>query len=170
MTQRLNLDEAQKYCVFESNENWFSLPSMNIRGVIPRPAITPLPQSDPVVVGVSHVQNEFLPVISLRSLMEIQYEARDSSEQHLMIMTANQTSWGLLIDRAVGLSTLEVSVSTLADPEDTWSKVVIGSASYTNQVLQVLDPEAIYLYAVGLLGRYWSDAARFESEASIVNR
>ena len=144
---QLNIDEAEKYCVFESNQNWFSFPSLNIRCVIPRPAITPLPHSDPVVVGLSHVQNEFLPVVSLRSLLDLQYEATNS-EQQLMIFSGAQSPWGLLIDRATDLTTLEVSISALADGNDDWSKVVTGSATYKNQVLQVLDTDAIYRYVV----------------------
>ena len=167
MMKQLSLDEAQKYCVFENNENWVGLPSFQIRGVIPRPPITPLPHSDPVVVGVCHVQNEFFPVISLRSLLDVQYENQTRAEQQMMIMSTDNSSWGLLIDRAVALAHLEVSISTLADREDTWCTVVTGSASYSNQVLQVLDPVAVYQYAVKLLGRYWSDAARFEVEAGL---
>ncbi len=167
MSNPPSLDEAQKYCVFESNENWFGFPSLNIRGVIPRPELTPLPHSDPIVVGVTHVQNEFLPVISLRSLLDVQYEANQDSEQQMMILSTGQANWGLLIDRAVGLSMLEVSITMLPDREDTWSKVVTGSATYSNQVLQVLEPDAVYQYAVDLLERYWSDAARFEFESSL---
>ena len=164
--KQLNLNEAQKYCVFENNKHWFGLPSFQIRGVIPRPSITPVPHSDPTVVGVCHVQNEFFPVVSLRSLLDVQYENRQA-EQQMMIMTTNQCSWGLLIDRAVALTTLEVSISTLADREDTWSNVVTGTASHANQVLQVLDPDAVYGYTVKLLDRFWSDTARFEVEASL---
>ena len=106
-------------------------------------------------------------MISLRSLLDVQYENQTRAEQQMMIMSTDNSSWGLLIDRAVALAHLEVSISTLADREDTWCTVVTGSASYSNQVLQVLDPVAVYQYAVKLLGRYWSDAARFEVEAGL---
>ena len=162
----LDLNEAQKYCIFECNDNWFGFSSLYIRGVIPRPEITALPHSDPVVLGVAHVQNEFLPVISLRALLDVQYESTDNQQQ-MMIMSNNQLSWGLLIDRAIGLSELEVSISMLPDHEDMWSKVVTGSASYSNQVLQVLDPDAVYAYAQNLLKRYWNDSDRFEFESTI---
>ena len=162
----IDLNEAQKYCVFESNDHWFGFSSLNIRGVIPAPEISGLPHSDPVVVGVAHVQNEFLPVINLRALLDVEYENKNPQQQ-MMILSINQLNWGLLIDKAHGLSTLEVSISTLPDRDDTWSKVVTGSASWSNQVLQVLDPEAVYGYAHEMLQRYWRDAARFEFESTL---
>ncbi len=162
--KELNLDVAQRYCVFQSAENWFGFPCLNIRSVIPRPAINRMPFSDPVLQGVSHIQNEFVPVFSLRSLLNVQYESLDG-EQQLMILPGPQSPWGLLIDRTIGLAELETSYSALSQLEDSgWSKVVVGSASYGSHVLRVLDPEAIYRYAQDLLESYWHDATEFTVE------
>lgn len=160
----LNLDDAQKYCVFQSEESWFGIPCLSVRSIIPRPSVTRMPFSDPVLKGVSHIQNEFMPIFSLRSLFNVQYEANDA-EQQLMIFCGTPSPWGLLIDRAVGLAELEPSYSAAATNEEQhWSKVVVGSASWSNHVLQVLDPEAILSYALKLMDSYWSDATRLQVE------
>jgi chemotaxis signal transduction protein len=165
MIKQLSLDEAQKYCVFECQDIWYGLPSLSIRSVVPRPPRMPLPQCDPVIVGISHVQNEFVPVVSLRSLLDGKYEA-NRDEQLLMIMAVPQSVWGVLIDRAIGLTTLETCVSPFSDRFDTWSRISVGSATYGNRVVQVLDPELIYSYTANLLERYWSDASRFAGQAT----
>ncbi len=163
----LNLDVAQKYCVFQSADSWFGFPCLNIRRVIPRPSITRMPFSDPVLRGLSHIQNEFVPVYSLRSLLNVEYESNDC-EQQLMVLSGPQNPWALLIDRSVGLAELETSWSALAQMgEDRWSKVVVGSATYQNHVLRVLDPDAIYRYAMTLLESYWHDATKLTDEPEI---
>ena len=113
-------------------------------------------------------QNEFMPVLSLRALMNVQYETASNVERQMMIMLGSQGPWGLLIDQAIALVALETSVSAFSNRDDNWSKVVVGSASYTSHVLQVLDPTAIYRYASSLLEMYWQDTARIESEAEVI--
>ncbi len=161
---RLNLDDAQRYCVFQSEESWFGIPCLSVRSIVPRPTVTRMPFSDPVLKGVSHIQNEFIPIVSLRSLLNVQYESNES-EQQLMIFCSTSSPWGLLIDRAVGLAELEPSYSAVSPKEEQqWSKVVVGSASWSNHVLQILDPDAILSYALKLMDSYWSDATRLEIE------
>ncbi len=185
----LNLDDAKKFCVFHSNDSWFGLPCLKIHRIIPRPQITVVPYSDPILRGVCHAHNEFIPIASLRSLLGASNAPEGSSDQEgwqdqavmgpagnirddssevesqLMILPGPQGSWGLLIDRAVGLADLETSyISSFAPTEDhQWSTVVVGSASYANHVLQVLDPDAIYRYVVHLLEDYWLQATELET-------
>ena len=108
--------------------------------------------------GLCHLQNEFFPVVSLQALTQIQYETAPDSEQQLLIINGPQGAWGLLIDQAVTLAVLEASISTFSNHQDQWSKVTLGSASYQNQVLQILDPTAIYAYASNLLNMFWQSA------------
>ena len=56
---------------------------------------------------------------------------------------------------AVALAALETSISTYSDLQNSWSKVTVGSASFQNQVLQVLDPHSMYQYASKLLDLFW---------------
>ncbi len=163
-----NFDYSERICVFRSGDGWFGFPSLSIRSVVPRPLIKRTPHSDPVLQGICHLQNEFIPVLSLRSLMSVQYETASNIERQLMIMLGPQGPWGLLIDQAVALVALETSVSSFSNRDDNWSKVIVGSASYLNHVLQVLDPTAIYLYASNLLESFWQDTATIESASEII--
>ncbi len=152
---QLALDNSERFCVFRSGEGWFGIPALAVRSIVPRPEITITPQSDPILKGLCHLQNEFFSVISLQALPQIQYDTSPESEQQLLIIHGPQGPWGLLIDQAIGLAALETSISAISNRQDDWSKVIVGSASFENQVLQILEPAALYHYTSNLLGMFW---------------
>ena len=152
---QLTLDNSERYCVFQCADRWYGVPALAVRSIVPVPTITPAPYSDPILEGIVHLQNEFLPVVNLRALTEIQYETESESDQQLAVLIGPQGSWGLLIDRADSLASLEVSLSEVSNQQDRWAQAVFGSASYKNQILQILDPDALYQYAESLIGGFW---------------
>jgi len=152
------LNDNGRCCVFRSGENWFGIGALAIRGIVPRPDIAELPHADASLKGVCHIQNEFVPVVSLRALSSIQYETSADAEQQIAILLSPQGLWGLLIDEATTLAELEISISNFSDQSDPWSRVVIGSASWNDQVLQILDPVAVHQYASRLLEMYWESS------------
>lgn len=160
---QLALDNSERFCVFRSRNCWFGVSAVAVRSIVPRPKLTHTPLSDPILQGMCHLQNEFIPVLSLQAITQIQYETTPGAEQQLLIMLGSQGSWGLLIDQAVALATLETSISTLSHRQDKWSKVIIGSASFQNQVLQVLDASAMYHYMESLLDMFWQSTEQPES-------
>jgi chemotaxis signal transduction protein len=159
---QLALDNSDRYCVFRSGDDWYGIPALSIRSIVPRPPVSRTPCSDPILQGISHVQNEFVPVISFQSLTQIQYDSEPGSEQQLLIMSSPQGPWGLLIDQAIALAALETSISTFSGQNDKWSSVTIGSATYQNNVIQILDPVAMYEYAGNLLEMYWQNSEQSE--------
>lgn len=166
--ENLSLETAQRYCVFQSSNAWYGIPCLNVRSVVPKPNITRLPFSDPVIRGVCHIRNEFLPVVSLRSLLNIQYEAGES-EQQMIILSNRSTAWGLLVDRTDGLEDLETAYSTLSDSNDaSWSKVIVGTATYRQHVIQVLDSDAIYQDACQLLESFWNGSTHLDQSSQKV--
>lgn len=159
-----HLDDNGRCCVFRSGENWFGIGALGIRGIVPRPDITELPHADASLKGVCHIQNEFIPVVSLRALSSIQYETSADAEQQLAILLSPQGMWGLLIDEATTLAELEISISNFSNESDPWSRVVIGSASWNDQVLQILDPVAVHQYASRLLEMYWESSDQIQPQ------
>lgn len=160
----MNIDHSERFCVFQSGEHWFALPSLAIRSVVPAPQVTAIPHSDPVLRGIGYIQNEFIPVVRLRALMQVEYDAAAESGRQVMILLGAHGPWGLAIDRALALVPLETSYSSYSNRDDNWSRVVVGSATYLKHVVQILDPVALYQYASRLLDMYWQDQGRYEAE------
>jgi chemotaxis signal transduction protein len=158
------LNDNSRCCVFRSGENWFGIGALAIHGIVPRPEIAELPHADASLKGVCHIQNEFIPVVSLRALSSIQYETSADAEQQLAILLSPQGMWGLLIDEATTLAELEISISNFSNDSDPWSRVVIGSASWNDQVLQILDPVAIHRYASRLLEMFWESSDQIQPQ------
>ena len=161
-----DFNHSDRYCVFQSGENWFAWPSLAIRCVVPQRSVTLVPHSDPILDGICYVQNEFVPVLNLRALMNVEYESEVEGERQLMIMLGSQGPWGLFIDRAIALASLEISYSSFEQDGDGWSRVIIGSATYSKHVVQVMDSEAVYLYAARLLNMFWHDPVRHDSSTA----
>ncbi len=149
------LDHSERFCIFRSADNGFAIPALSIRKIVPRPDMISIPHCDPILKGLCHLHNEFVPAISLKALAQVQYESNANAEQQLLVMLGPQGSWGLLIDQTITLAPLETSISTLSEQRDRWAQVTVGSASHQHQVLQILDPSAIYQYASNLLNSYW---------------
>ncbi|MEL7497472.1 MAG: chemotaxis protein CheW [Planctomycetota bacterium] len=152
------LDNSERFCVFSCDENWYGVPALAVRSIVPCPELTDVPFSDPILQGISQIQNEFLPVVSLRALTQIQYEATDQSDQQVIVLNGNGGPWGLLIDRAESLATLETSISNFSNNQDRWAKATLGSASYQDHVLQILDPNAVFDYAASLIDGFWANS------------
>ena len=150
-----SFDHSERYCVFQDGDDWYGIPALAVSSVVPVPTITQIPLSDPVLEGICHIRNEFLPVINLQSLAQSHYATLASSEQQLLVLLGPTGRWGLLIDQVVALVALEASLSASNDQQDQWSQVTFGSASYQNQILKLLDPAVMYQYASNLLEMYW---------------
>lgn len=164
----LNLDVAGKHCVFQNNRHWFGVPCLSVRSIIPRPDLTLVPFTDPVLLGVSHIQNEFVPVFSLQSILSVEQQCDAELQNQLMLMGTSQNGWAMLIDRSVGLADLETSWSSMATIEDDdWSRLVAGSATWDSQILRILDPDAILRYAGKLMDGFWQDAAGLNEQPGI---
>lgn len=152
------IENSERHCVFCCDDQWYGVPALMVRTIVPCPEITPVPFSDPILIGVSQIQNEFVPIVSLRSLTEIQYEPSSAEAQQVMVLNGPAGPWGMLIDRAVALATLEISISSYSNEQDRWAKAILGTATFEQHVLSVLDPEAVFVYARGLVDGFWSNA------------
>ena len=155
---QLQLDNSERYCVFQCADRWYGVPALSVRSIVPLPTITTAPYCDPILAGIVHLQNEFLPVVNLKSLTEIQYDQNEATEQQLAVLLGPDGAWGLSIDRAETLASLEVAFTEIANEQDRWARAVLGSASYQNQILQILAPVALYEYASSLIGGFWQES------------
>jgi len=162
--EQLDFDGSERFCIFQCHEQWYGISALDVQGVSPRPEIRSVPNSDPVLSGVSHLHNIFMPVVSLQALAQINYEQTANSQQQLLTLLGPSGPWGVLIDQVISLAPLEVSISNFSNANDQWSKVLSGSASYRNQVVQILDANALYQYADSMLNRFWSNSVSTDAE------
>lgn len=152
------LDETDKYCVFHQCGSLFALPATCVLEVAEDPGVSSVPGSDSVLAGLCHLRNEFLPVLDLRALAGENGE--DLDQQQLLVISGSNGPWAVLVDRVMGLESLEVSISQDVHSADDWSAAMIGSATLRNQVIRILEPRRVYRLADGILGQSWAMAPR----------
>jgi purine-binding chemotaxis protein CheW len=149
----IDLASTEKFCVFQRASATFGVLASVVREVALQPSVTFVPDADPLLAGICHIRNEFLPVIRL-SEFSVRKEISVGEQQIIVISSANGP-WALLVDRVIGLLPLEVSLCSDVGASHGWSAAVMGSATYRNQIVQVLDANALLRLAEDVLSRYW---------------
>jgi chemotaxis signal transduction protein len=149
----LDLQSCEKYCVFQRRNSTFGLLASVVQEVALRPQIAVVPDADPLLAGICHLRNEFLPVLRLSEFSLEQ--GPQSSGQQIVVISAANGPWALLVDRVIGLVPLEVSLCSDVGATHGWSAAVMGSATHESQIVQVLDTNALLRFAEQILNRYW---------------
>ena len=136
----------QSYCVFSANGEWFAMPTVHVRDVVASPSPTTVPRSSPMLAGLSHTGSEFLPMLQL--------SAGDRNSQ-MLVLDGPQGHWGLLVESVASVQMLECSTECCGQ-QDEWSAVVIGSSTFRNRPVRVLDAGRLYGLAAEMLQTYWA--------------
>ncbi len=145
---------ADKHCVFLSGESWFGLSAVSVREVTSRQKIFAVPHSHEALGGICHLRNEFLPALHLQALLGDEVPQFTRAGQMLVLTSAGE-SWALLIDRAVAIESLDLSINPDVKLDDGLSAALLGTAAYGEHVVRVLDPNSLYRLAEDSLRSRW---------------
>ena len=150
-----DLSASDKHCVFRSGTCWYSLPAVSVREITIAPQFVAVPHSHSSLAGLCHLRSEFVPVISLSSLLEI--EDRQVSQPNNKLMVLNGASvWALLIAEAAALESLETILAPESRMDDSHQSPVMGTAMFNDQILRVLDPNRLFRLAQQTLETTWN--------------
>ena len=154
--RRGDLHASHAHCVFRRGSSWFAFPVESVREVMFRPPIVPIPLAGTILVGLCHIRSDFLPVLNLHMFLA-EDVTRLSAEKQLLVMSGVDGDWGLLVDQVVDLESLEISLNSDADSDGATSGIVVGWATYRDQVVRVLDPIRFDRFARQVLQVSWRD-------------
>lgn len=157
------LYETDKHCVFCLGDSWFALPATCLLEVAANPGVSAVPGANSVLAGICHLRNEFLAAIDLRALAG--EESVDFGDQRLLVINGSNGAWAVLVDRIVGLESLEVSISQDMHSADDWTAAMIGSATLRNRAIRILEPSRVYRLANNILRCCWAESAVGSQEA-----
>jgi len=145
--------------LFRSRGMLFALPASLVREVSFRPRIVALPCSAPILAGLCHFRNEFLPVFTLQPLIP-GTSTPTAGDSQLIVLMGDEGPWAVLVDEVVSLEPLETAVTTDAAGEESVSDVLLGWATFRDHSVRVLDAETLYATARRVLQESWSSAER----------
>jgi len=148
------VDVCEKFCILRLGNCWFAVPAMSVREVVTRPALVSVPATHCVLEGLCHLRAEFLPVLRLAVLVNLEESPAAAPPSQVMVMTGPGGPLGLSVDQVMALEPLEVVIN--CDDYDR-SSVVMGSANYRDQVVRVLNHTSLIRRAQVVLKKYWED-------------
>lgn len=150
-----DLSGSDKHCVFRSGASWFSLPAIVVREISIAPDLVRVPHCHQSFAGVCHLRSEFIPVIMLNTLLNI--DKLPSAQPHNKLMVINGTNvWSLLIAEAATIESLETIVTPDTRMDDATHSAVMGTAMSRDQIVHVLDPNGLFRIAQQALDDFWA--------------
>ena len=149
-----DLSSSDKHCVFRCGTSWFSVPAVSVREISIAPGLVRVPDCHQSLAGLCHLRSEFVPVLSLGTLLGVDDTDISHSHDRLLLM-GGSSQWALLIAEAAALESLETIVTPEARMDDTKLTAVMGTAMYRDQIVRVLNPNSLYRLAQQALEDLW---------------
>ena len=148
---------ADRYCIFQNENELSALNSLSVRHIVDTFEVTPVPVCDPCLYGLTQARSEIIPVFRWKSLMRMDCADTNHNANHLIILESNSGPWAFTVDRVLDLASLEVGSHTVTERSQGWKKVMMGNASYKNQIVQVMDANQLLQYIENLLNSFWDN-------------
>jgi chemotaxis signal transduction protein len=147
--------QSDKHFLFRCEQSWFSVPAVAVREVSVAPEFVTVPGCDEAVEGLCRQQSEFIPVISLGALLDLdRCDQRQENNQLLTLSTG--AVWAIRIAEAAALEALETIPSQDFGRGDVVTSPVIGTAGFGEHVVRVLNPDRLYERTHQMLERQWN--------------
>lgn len=150
-----NRRTSEHHFVFELGGALYGISALAVREVALPHQLVDVPVTTDAVAGICHFRNELLPVLNLQSLTD-SFATRKSTGRQLLVISGTSGDCAIRIDRAIGIDSLDIASTTDAQWNDTWSNVLIGTASHTEGVVRVLDVDAVYRETRDQLHHLWA--------------
>lgn len=148
--------QDESWCLFQNGERSFAVPAHSVRSVAPAPEITRLSLSHSCLAGLTILHKEILPVFELAQLSP----SSSKGKRQMLVMNSDAGGWAILIDRVLGLESVEVSFTgmrnEMANGGRNWDEVVVASASFGDRFVSVLDPELLHELLRSEVNGFWS--------------
>jgi chemotaxis signal transduction protein len=155
---RSELQPDEKYCIVRKGNSWFAIPALSVREITSSDSAIPVPRSHPVLAGLCQLRNEFLPVLRLFDRTE-QEPSAPKRDTPLLVITGLSGTWAFEVDEIAGLASLDVSVDADTRSSDGWLAAVMGSATYRDKVVRLLDANRLYRLAERELRGAWGEGS-----------
>jgi chemotaxis signal transduction protein len=148
---------SDKHCIVRIGTSWFSIPADAVREITIAGELVAVPHCHRVLAGLCHLRSEFVPVIALDALLDVD-GLRDARESGKLVVIGGRNVWALGIAEAAAIESLETLVAPETRIDDGNSSPVLGTAMFRNQIVRVLDPNTVFRLAQQALENQWRRA------------
>ncbi|MDG2223545.1 MAG: chemotaxis protein CheW [Rubripirellula sp.] len=148
-----NLDSGKQF-VFRTGALWFSVPAIAVREVTIAPALVSVPGCHASLAGLCHFRSEFIPVLALERLLDMD-GIHPSEPQDRLIILGDRVRWAIPVAEAAALESLETLVTPELRHEDGNPGLIMGTSIFRGQIVRVLDEKAVLRLAQKSLEETW---------------
>ena len=131
---------SDRHCILRCGDGWYGVPAVAIREVVVAPRTVRLPESPPWLLGIAHLQSEFVPVISLTDRLGI--DAPEASDPRLLVMQGTPL-WALSVAEVTAIEPLDAILAPEARGGWSDNSAVMGTAMRGDQMVSLLEPQQI---------------------------
>jgi purine-binding chemotaxis protein CheW len=132
--------------VFILGDEDLALEVNQVREIIRIPSITKVPNSSEFVEGVINLRGQVKTVLNLRKRLGMDEGVLDDKEGKIIIVEANENTFGILVDKVIGV--LNVKSENITDPESLLGgeKVdfIKGIGRMDDQLVILLEPIKLF--------------------------
>lgn len=116
--------QSEKYLLFQSDGLLFGVPAEAVVEIITGHTVTKLPLVPGYIRGIINLRGQILPIVDIRRLLG----GENCSGDCMMILQANDTQVGILVDQVQKMVDLDVS-TLLPVPPRSSNELVCGMCS-----------------------------------------
>lgn len=128
---------------FELGEQEYALDVINIVRVVRMVAITPAPNTPPVIEGVVNVRGQVIPVLNLRQRFGLT-AVPPTIHNHLLIVKTEARTMGLIVDRVSKVLILAAGqLDDAAGMGLTMARYLAAVGKLNDRLLLILDPNSL---------------------------
>ncbi len=146
---------SAKHCIFQCGVAHYAISATTIREVAYLPPLVPVPRCPELIAGICHIRSEFVPVVSVTSVLGISDQGKSADAKQLLLLSHTLGTWGLMIDRVIAIDSIETHVDGTHRSEGQLSPI-LGTASFQANVVRVIDPKVLHRFAQQALVREWT--------------
>ncbi|KAA3645380.1 MAG: chemotaxis protein CheW [Chloroflexi bacterium] len=142
----------QQLVVFELAEEIYGIDIAHVESIIKVPKITPMPQSEHYVEGVINLRGEVVPVLDLRTSMDMPKVERTLNSR-IVVVLLDEKRVGMIVDAVTEVTTItEDKVQEMATlGGSAHAGMVTGIAKIEEHLIICLDPSKMLHGAVGMV-------------------
>lgn len=135
---------AGRYICFTLGNEKYAIPLLQVKEVIGKIAITPIPKSPIYYEGVMNLRGQVIPVIDLRTKLGV--KKGTAQDVTIIILDFNPHCLGVIVDSIESVNTYEAQDISIADEGDTFikSEYILGIAKKDKLLTMILHLKAIF--------------------------
>jgi purine-binding chemotaxis protein CheW len=138
--------DLERLSLFEIDGKLFGIEISRVREVVPVPPLTPLPNSDPIFLGVFNLRGEIYPLVDIAPILGLTPKTVSPTDMVIIVEDPSGYPLGILIDKIHSIITC--SVNDYKDPRGIAPKsmeyFLSGVLPYRDNLIYKLDVTELY--------------------------